>query len=49
MGRALGAGESGVTLDALAAVLAPMSITLAEFFRPFTRLYKPPRTPRSAE
>ena len=31
-------GESGVTLDMLAAVLAPMSVTLREFFRPFSRV-----------
>ena len=38
-------GETGVTLDMLAAVLAPMSVTLRGFFRPFKRIYKP-RTPR---
>lgn len=42
-------GESGVTLDTLAAALAPMSITLAEFFKPFNRLYRPARTPRARE
>ncbi len=38
-------GESGVTVDMLAAICAAMSVSLAEFFRPFTRVYRP-RTPR---
>ena len=42
-------GDSGVTLDMLAAVLTPMSVSLAEFFRPFTQVHKPPRTPRQRE
>ena len=41
-------GETGVTLDTLAAVLAPMSITLAQFFRPFDLTHRP-RTPRRRE
>jgi transcriptional regulator with XRE-family HTH domain len=38
-------GESGVTLDMLSTVLAAMSISLADFFRPFTTLHRT-RTPR---
>ena len=38
-------GESGVTVDMLAAILAAMSISLAEFFQPFGRVQRP-RTPR---
>lgn len=38
-------GESGVTVAALAAILASLSITLAEFFKPFDEVVKP-RTPR---
>jgi transcriptional regulator with XRE-family HTH domain len=38
-------GESGVTVDMLAAILAAMSISLAEFFAPF-RDVRRPRTPR---
>ena len=38
-------GESGVTVDMLAAILAAMSVTLAEFFEPFQRVIRP-RTPR---
>ncbi len=38
-------GESGVTVDALAAVLAAMNVSLADFFRPFTEPVSP-RTPR---
>lgn len=41
-------GESGVTVDALAAVLAAMSLTLSEFFDPFTEVKKP-RTPRTRD
>ena len=28
-------GESGVTVEALAAILAPLGVSLSEFFRPF--------------
>ena len=38
-------GESGVTVESLAALLGAMSVGLAEFFRPFTQPVKP-RTPR---
>ncbi len=38
-------GESGVTVDALAAILAAMSVSLADFFRPFAQPLRPP-TPR---
>ncbi len=38
-------GESGVTVDMLAVILAAMQISLAEFFRPFTTVVSP-RTPR---
>ena len=38
-------GESGVTVDMLAAILAAMSVSLAEFFRPFDKPVKP-ATPR---
>ena len=38
-------GESGVTVDALSAVLAAMDLSLAEFFKPFTEVVSP-RTPR---
>jgi len=38
-------GDSGVTLDMLAAVLAALGVGLAEFFRPFTSPVSP-RTPR---
>ena len=38
-------GEAGITLDSLAAVLAAMSVSLAEFFEPFDEVVKP-RTPR---
>ena len=38
-------GESGVTVDALAAILAGMSVSLAEFFEPFDEPVRPP-TPR---
>lgn len=41
-------GESGVTVDTLAAVLASMSLSLSEFFRPFTDVVRP-RTPRRRE
>ena len=38
-------GESGVTVDTLATVLAAMSISLGEFFRPFNHPIQT-RTPR---
>ena len=38
-------GESGVTVDALAAVVAALNFSLAEFFKPFTDVVSP-RTPR---
>jgi transcriptional regulator with XRE-family HTH domain len=38
-------GESGVTVEALAAILAALGVSLREFFRPFKELVKP-RTPR---
>ena len=41
-------GESGVTVEALAAILAAMSIGLGEFFRPFSRPVRT-RTPRRRE
>jgi transcriptional regulator with XRE-family HTH domain len=37
--------ESGVTLEALSAILAAMGVSLAEFFRPFTSPVRT-RTPR---
>ncbi len=38
-------GEAGVTVDTLAAILSSMSVSLADFFRPFTSIFRP-RTPR---
>ena len=38
-------GDSGVTVDALAAILAALPVSLAEFFRPFGSPISP-RTPR---
>ena len=38
-------GESGVTVEALAAILAALGVSLGEFFAPFTKVVKP-RTPR---
>ena len=38
-------GESGVTVDMLSAILAAMSISLADFFRPFSMPHRA-RTPR---
>jgi len=38
-------GESGVTVDTLAAITAAMSVSLSEFFRPFSQPVSPP-TPR---
>lgn len=41
-------GESGITVDMLAAILAAMSVSPAEFFRPFTQPVQT-RTPRRRE
>ncbi len=38
-------GESGVTVEALAAILAALGVNLAEFFEPFTKVMRP-RVPR---
>ena len=38
-------GETGVTVDMLAAILAAMSLSLGEFFRNFDKPTRP-RTPR---
>lgn len=38
-------GESGVTVEALAAILAALDVSLREFFRPFRQAVRP-RTPR---
>lgn len=38
-------GESGVTVEALAAILAALDVSLREFFRPFKNVVRP-RTPR---
>ncbi len=38
-------GESGITVDSLAAILAPLDISLATFFEPFAKLVRP-RSPR---
>lgn len=38
-------GESGVTVEALAAILAALDVSLREFFRPFKDVMRP-RTPR---
>ncbi len=38
-------GKSGVTVDSLAAILAALSVSLREFFRPFKEVVRP-RTPR---
>ena len=38
-------GESGVTVDMLAAILDAISVSLAEFFGPFTKRRRP-KTPR---
>ncbi len=39
-------GESGVTVEALAAILAALGVSLREFFKPFREVVRP-RTPRS--
>ena len=38
-------GESGVTVEALAAILAALDVSLHEFFKPFMEVVTP-RTPR---
>ena len=38
-------GESGVTVEALATILAPLGVSLREFFQPFQGTPRP-RTPR---
>jgi len=38
-------GESGVTVEALAAILAPLGVSLRDFFLPFQGALRP-RTPR---
>ena len=38
-------GESGVTVDSLAAILAALDVSLNEFFKPFEDVVRP-RTPR---
>ncbi len=38
-------GESGVTVEALAAILAALGVSLGEFFKPFAKVVRP-RTPR---
>ena len=38
-------GESGVTVDSLAAILAPLGVSLGEFFSPFAKVVRP-KTPR---
>ncbi len=38
-------GGSGVTVEALAAILAPLGISLSEFFKPFKQVVRP-RVPR---
>ena len=39
-------GESGVTVEALAAILAALGVSLSEFFKPFTKVVRP-RAPRA--
>ncbi len=38
-------GESGVTVEALATILAALGVSLREFFKPFKEVVRP-RTPR---
>ncbi len=38
-------GESGVTVESLAAILAALGVSLGEFFKPFKEVVGP-RTPR---
>ena len=37
-------GESGVTVDSLAAILAPLGVSLSEFVKPFKQVVRPPVT-----
>ena len=39
-------GESRVTVETLAAILAPLGISLVQLFKPFKQVVRP-RTPRS--
>lgn len=39
-------GESGVTIEALAAILAPLGVSLGEFFGTLRGVARVPRTPR---
>ena len=41
-------GDSGVTVDMLAAILAALDSSLAEFFKPFDQPTRP-RTPRTRD
>ena len=41
-------GETGITVDMLAAILEAMEISLAQFFRPFRKPIRP-MTPRRRE
>jgi transcriptional regulator with XRE-family HTH domain len=41
-------GESGVTVEMLAAILAAIPLSLAEFFKSFRHVHRP-RTPRKRE
>ena len=43
--RALERGETGVTVESLVAILAPLEVSLGEFFRPFGGIVRL-RTPR---
>jgi transcriptional regulator with XRE-family HTH domain len=38
-------GESGVTIEVLAAILAPLGVSLGDFFQPFAAVVRS-RTPR---
>lgn len=38
-------GESGVTVETLATILAALGVSLREFFKPFTKVVRP-KTPR---
>jgi len=41
-------GESGVTVEALAAILAALGVSLGDFFSSFTKVVRP-RTPRQSQ
>ncbi len=41
--RRLERGESGVTVEALAAILVGLGVSLGEFFRPFKQVVRPRR------